>query len=331
MLDHVAMANSIFRCLRGNNLYIFPILIDSMSRYISVRTQIISLLIVTGIFLVGDKVFARIIDRAYDFSSMPDAMLYSGRGKADVVILGNSRAYHHFNDKDWSQELGLGVKTYAIEAASMEYNEALLKDYINIYGPPDVVVLELSCLTWDNGQVMNMRSLSLRSEHISKLLKEEYPKAYYIGKVLNLFNYNSTSFLNVLHKIFVTYKQPILSGQVDLGSVDKLISAEPKKYFLNKGHNLESLKNIQKMSQLNGFDLHLIVAPFMKELINSQDGYEDWVKSLKEEYVNDAVILDYGKRIIDNSYFKDLTHLNESGVKELHKLLRDDGYFNSVK
>lgn len=296
------------------------------------RDKHISLLIMfILIFFIGDRLLAQVGNFAYELSTMPDAELYSGRGEADVIILGNSRAYHHLNVAEWEKDINLNVRMYAIQAASMEFMKAQLLDYVDIYGAPKAVILELTCLTWDNDQVLNMRGLVFRSLRIKELLKKYYPKHFYIGEWFHLFRFNSTEYLNILHKIFVNYKQPLFETGITRSEIDKISAEEYKAYFINRDNNLDSLNKIIRFANKNNIILHIMITPFLPEFINNQKEYLSWKEEVLQNINQKNIFYDYSSSIYGAEKFRDYTHLNSIGVNAFHSLLRNDKYFKKLK
>lgn len=72
------------------------------------------------LFFAGDRLLAYGLEKAIDYSTLPYTKVYSGRGKADVLIFGNSRAYRHFDERRLSQSAQLKVSNLAVLGGSME-------------------------------------------------------------------------------------------------------------------------------------------------------------------------------------------------------------------
>ena len=63
------------------------------------------LLIILFFFLSGDRLISKLLISLTNFSSLPYAKIYTDRAQSDILILGDSRAYHHLNDYDWTKYL----------------------------------------------------------------------------------------------------------------------------------------------------------------------------------------------------------------------------------
>ena len=95
------------------------------------------IIIVLFLFYIVTGYFQKSYFSSLKYSSLPITELYFGKGKADILIIGNSRAYRHFNEKLLSNELNKKVKVLAMQGASFEFLNILIFDYINIYGFPE--------------------------------------------------------------------------------------------------------------------------------------------------------------------------------------------------
>lgn len=282
------------------------------------------------LFFTGDRVLASLGTWALKFSTMPDAELYTQRGKADIIILGNSRAYHHFPEKSWSEATGKKVRVYAIEAASMEYMEAVLFDYIDRYGNPERIIIEPSCLTWGNDMVQNLKVFAAKSERLDILLKENYPEDYWASRFFHLYRLNTTGYLNILHKIIVPYQQPLLAGQISESELDKVSHIKEDTYFRNKPPNIESLKRTIQMLSEKGVPVDIIVTPVVDKIFSSEQHVSHWVEEIREIIGTQTGFYDFSGEIKDSELFKDRTHLNQKGVKRLFQDIKQSGYFEQV-
>ena len=69
-----------------------------------------------------------------------------------------------------------------MQGASFEFLNILIFDYINIYGFPEKILIEVSCLSSGNDQIQNNRFMYHKSEGVRNMLKLNYKKRLYNWK-----------------------------------------------------------------------------------------------------------------------------------------------------
>lgn len=268
------------------------------------------ILIVLFLFYMGDRVFSKILFSSLKYSSLPIAELYFGKGKADILIIGNSRAYRHFDEKLLSNELNKKVRVLAMQGASFEFLNVLIFDYINIYGFPEKILIEVSCLSSGNDQIQNNRFMYHKSEGIRNMLKLNYKRDYIIGKLSNLFFLNTSEFLNAFHKIFVNYIQPPLFGEVSKNEIQDFMNKKYKPYFLIKNNNYIKFNNLNEKLK-NDVQIISLISPTSKAIIERQVEMIPFIKRIKS--VSHQNFYDFSDTFDDYKFFSDLLHLNEEG------------------
>ena len=93
-------------------------------------------------FFLGDRTLSRIGIYLTKFSSIPEARLYNGTLDSSIIIVGNSRAFRHFYDNEWSNVLSKSVKSISKPGAPLVHLETLLNDYSDIYDFPKKIIIE---------------------------------------------------------------------------------------------------------------------------------------------------------------------------------------------
>lgn len=262
------------------------------------------------VLFAGDRLLALGLDEVIRFSSLPYAKLYSSRGKADVLVLGNSRAFRHFDENTLSRVLGLKVSNLAVLGGSMETMNVVLDDYIARYGPPRAVIIEPSCLSGDNAQIRNMRHFTRHSSGLRAILQDVSPKLATAGQISHLFTLNGTAYLNALHKIISPYRQVPLEGSVSLDGVQP----PDRPYFFNRENNLIALRKTLETLKRHQIRFEIVVSPVFAGYQATRTGYQDWITSLSKVAGDQERISDYAELSLPSASFYDPVHLNRDGV-----------------
>jgi hypothetical protein len=286
--------------------------------------RLLVILLFLGVWFVGDRAAARVIGAILDWSRDPIAELYAGRGGAGAVLLGNSRAYRHFDLQVLSREFGVRVANLSLPGASGALSEALFADYLDRYGPPRIAIVELSNLAADTGALKNLRPFVGSSERLSKLLKEQFPTLYYAGRFSHLFNYNSEFSVAVAYRIFRPMPDLVLDGLSRRQTADLEIQG---RYFAPHDRQIAAIRRLVQMARSRNIDVRLVLSPaeptfaaanqigaLRRAIRTIADGLPIW------DCVDDPPL--------DRGMFVDPSHLNRQGVAFFMNSLRDKGFFH---
>lgn len=285
------------------------------------------LLVFLVLLVVGDRVLAAFLNEAVRFSSLPLAKLYTGRGEADVLVLGNSRALRHFDEFRLAQSLGLRVSNLAVLGGSMETMSVILDDYIARYGPPKAVILEPSCTSFDNHHLRNMRFYARRSPGLRSILRRTAPTLARAGDLSHLFAFNGTSYLGVLHKAVSPYRQELFEGSVALDAV----LPEGRPYFFNRTYNLNALDRTVEMVRRHGIHLEVVMSPVFPGFGATGNAFREWFSILSERVGKSGRLANYTDLRLPSSAFYDPVHLNKTGVAAFHDRLVEDGIIGRLR
>ena len=281
------------------------------------------------IFIIGDRLLSSSLIYLSKYSSLPYAKVYTERARSDILILGDSRAYHHLNENDWTFATGYKTFSLSMTGSPMLLQEVLLKDYIEKYGNPKLIVIELNALISPLDKILSLKYLGLMSDNFKYLMREYYYKHYMLCKTFNLFFLNSIDYLNILHKVFVEYSQPKLSGIITEEELKIVKENKYTPYFKNKKYNFKSLKRI---IEEYGDDVKLIfiITPFNKNFLEKQYEKDEWVQQVKVLIPSNNKLYDFSNSISNNEYYFDDRHLNDKGVKILLDIMKKENFFENL-
>lgn len=271
---------------------------------------LIAFLVLFFVLLAGDRLAARLAQLVVLHSTMPHISLYNGKGQANIIILGNSRAYRHIDEKMLADATGETVKNYAMPAAGGLFLSTILQDYIDHYGAPERVLLEPSALAFDDDQLIAHRWFRHMSTNMDAALHQVDERLWWAGNVLNLIDMNSLAFLNNLHKVFSHYQHSFREG-----TVEKNVEIPENNDYLKPSEDGRSaFQNIVSLSNQYGFALDIVFTPLHPKFRDIQTEYSaSQLKSWIRGKAPGARILSLENSISGTGYFADLTHLNEDG------------------
>lgn len=277
--------------------------------------KIIFILIFIGILFLGDRIFALIISKIIDHSNQNIAQLYSKSSSEKIIILGNSYAYRNLNAPLINKKFGVEVSNYSMDGGSTFLAEILLKDYINLYRKPTLVILEVSSLLNDQESLITLRPFQSKSKTIDNALKEYHKSYYYAGLISHLFRYNNSYSINMINKVFSEENTILESTKFKQTKKSRPI-LDISKYKIN----INSLTNIIYMCKSLDIELRLIITP-------SNSNYDLYLKEFEKKFPNQS-IWDFSKikNLRSNDYY-DSNHLNREGVLKLLKEMKKVNFF----
>lgn len=289
---------------------------------------LLTILVFAALLFAGDRLGALMLGNVAAHSAIPVYRLYAGRAPAEVVVLGNSRAYRHLLADEIGGEFALPSESFAYPGLGMRASLALLQDFIDRYGDPKLVIVELTGLASDGAFLADFRPLVGYSPRLASQVRERLPRLYYAGQVSHLVNYNGNGFPNALHKVIAPIGDLRLSGHLGKSEVEAWSALPAKKnlYFRNEPAEVAALKRILAIGSEHGFEVRLIVTPVHPTFARRvhYDLWRDEVQGLLAPHK----VWDYGDtEEIPLRGYADGTHLNAAGVDQFVCMLRQDGFF----
>lgn len=287
------------------------------------------ILIFIIIFFTGDLLISKFGLSISKFSSLPYTRLYSNTLDSKILILGNSRAYHHLFEDDFIKETGKTTINLAQTGTPLVHLEPILYDYIDLYGFPDSVIIEIDCLTTNYEKISAFKYLINYSKRYELLFKKFFYKEYLISSFSKLYSLNSTEFLNVIHKVLTKYDQPYLEGDISPIEIEGFKKNKKSRFYVID-YNYDSLRRI--VERLDGKSkIIFLTTPFYPNVMNLfGNEYEEMIEPLRLEFLTKDNFYDLSSSVKDNLYFYDNYHLNRKGVAELKKKLIHKKFFNNL-
>lgn len=237
--------------------------------------------------------------------------MYTGRGEADIVLLGNSRGlnfYQPFIEK----QSGKSTLNLSYNAMPVNIGMALLKDYLDLYEAPEHLIVDVTFLDRENDElVRDFRVYGQFSDRLDSILAVRDPSIYGGTKFSHLTKYGG----EVAQRMLFYYSKVdtnwivdrVISRQVAEASAD----LEPYRndYNLNR---IRQLAEVAKSFEAAGTKVHFVINPYypaFKKSITNLDSLSNDVRKL-----TGISVLDYSGSISGDENFGDYQHLNKAGA-----------------
>lgn len=286
----------------------------------------VTVLAVLALVFVADRVIGRVMDKTLPMiSNQGDAgktyfSLYDVN--TPIVIVGSSRASHHYVTEMIEDSLKMPAYNVAIDGCFFSYNSCVINSILDRYTPKLII--------WENGNEYLYDSISdpleslypyySQNEWVMRAIQEELPWTEYLRLNSNLYRYNSK-----IHRILTRYmtRHSFVDGTIKgyepspkkrLKKQLELEKEELESTTLSKS-KIERFRSTLERAQTMGVRIVVVDSPKYKLRT-----YENLSASKMQE-----ICERYGALYLDNSQiaffldhpelFNDAVHLNDDGAK----------------
>lgn len=274
--------------------------------------------------LCTDIVIGKILDKTFDYmpnttSQTAHTNWFMNHASADVIILGSSRATHHYIPSIISDSLDMSVYNCGHEGMDIIYNSCCLERIISRH-LPKLVILDIQEPYFHGTEKQRLACLSpyyYKSDYIKNVLDTYKGSDYNIKMKSNLYRYNG-KLLNILSAFTASRDKNIGYVPLNGNKVSKMERQDTDTRLSIDDAEKQSFINIVQMCKENNIKLIVIDSPrFMF------DKYEfEYTRNLCQQYDVPYIMDNNVKEIIDHpEYFRDPTHLNNDGATEYSKMV----------
>lgn len=265
------------------------------------------------------------------------------QAKEDLLILGSSRAAHHYNPEILGQSLTMKCYNGGRDGQGMIYYEAMLDLALERH-TPRLLILDVNNRDLDNDPEKKDNLSCLlpylsTSNSVDRFLLQK--SSFELLKAsMQTYRYNGQLFSIVQHTLFSKFSTPDIAGYRPLtgsmkeGSLPKKARAVQKEEM--DAENIRSLENIIVNCRKNNIRLFVFISPRY-----SLDPTTTTVKKVREICkLRDIDFSDYtsNREFAHWQYFADASHLNDKGADLYSKtaashILKSDvkDFFKSAK
>ena len=263
--------------------------------------------------LVSGKLIKNVPDIGVNQTNTAQALF---KRKADVLILGSSRANHSFDSKVLEKECKQSVYNAGRDGQNMVYDAIVFYSFLERC-TPKIVVLDLAESMLDknwNAAIREMNCYYGLSSSIDGILNERYNKLEQLKLKSNIYRYNNT--WQWLLKAYTGKEVAYLDGYrpmpVNETSNMKANIIENDKFVVDSA-NLSLLNRMVETCKSKKIKLLVTYTP---TLTVCRHGFIDWISNYCSgrhlPFYNAMMDEDFLKH---PDLFYDYTHLNENGAR----------------
>ena len=264
--------------------------------------------------------------------------ILEGKVNADIIILGNSRAYRQYNPKIISDIAGKSVWNLGMDAYSFNIQKMKFDVYRKFNTKPKLLIIDVNYLFLSYTEIKHEReqflpyldNSSFKNFYIHKAFtrKETYiPLIKYFGyrheitiglaEIFHLHHFNENENNGYWEK----------PDQWNENEFDAMIKNHEKIQMVNDEKVVSEFRNFIIESEAEGINVFLVWSPLNKEglkvlINNKKDRY--FFRQLADDL--HIFLLDYSDDDIcyNRAYFSNVTHLNSKGAELFSFKLAND-------
>ncbi len=303
---------------------------NNSSQYIKFFRNIIILVV---ILFVCDRLIGYVLEKQYYKQTHGDAqtgIYLLEDAKEDIIIMGSSRASHHYNAEVLEQETGMTAFNGGRDEMVISYISSML-DVLYQRHKPKVLILDIT-----PHEISESHDIAVINQRVSTNLLPFLYKYPQLGptidysdnnevlksKISHIYPYNSqpaailqNTYTNLGHKTIKGYEP--LYGNLDPTNykVSVFGAGYPQQYPVYKRYEDKLLETLQTAKD-NGIKVIAIVSPFYFPLknVDTNNSY----KRMKEIFTSQNIpFYDFSadSTYLQNTFlFRDDVHLNDSGA-----------------
>ena len=281
---------------------------------------------------MGDRVGGWVLGKLRDRSDFRYSKLYTGKAKADILLVGNSRGLPLF-------------QPYVEEATgkitlNLSYNGlpnylavAFVMDYLDRYPAPEEIVYDITLCNGGNPPLtIGMAPYANYSNRVDSLIKavcnDDLTGNYYAAwsghKFSHLYQYDSEVFLQMLYYQNKSDKFWLMDREISQSMIDgiKEFKTLPFDFWPSM---ISDLNKMVKAAEAKGSKVKFIVGPYFP-------GYAEKLSNLQKlidttTQVTGLPVQDFSKSLRKKEFFADYQHPNLQGSKAYIELLKEAGVF----
>jgi hypothetical protein len=301
----------------------------------------LKLLIIGSTILILDQGLGKLLKHYYykiDHAEQGRATYAIDLVRDDILILGSSRASHHYIPTIISDSLGISCYNAGKDKQGLFYCQAVLNAAMKRH-VPKLVILDFSPNSFEKTE-MELDELSVllpyyRNHPEIQSIVNKRSKWEWIKTHSSLYCYNSLALQIIFNNISNQRDANETNGYVPLGNKENILVSPSDLYPIENNPEkklITVLKDLINITKLNKCKLIVVVSPIYYSLANSTKDLELAKNICSQENIT---YFDYSQSaaFINNgpALFSDKQHLNNTGAALFSQTLCSDikNVFNS--
>jgi hypothetical protein len=282
------------------------------------------------IWLAGVFALAFALDRSVAFaaeklvlnSRIRYSILYGGKEKYDVVILGNSRAVNGFFAPELSKRSGRRVINLGSNGVSTGLAAVLWDDYLQRHPAPEALLIEVTSLFSKEEAVNDLRPYVLGSPALFDYYSGVHERAAAFTKISHAFAFNSETVFRSLYYLRKSDQSWANGGVMSPALLAATDTMAPVDLQLPQD-NLDALRRIIAYARDRGIAVRLVVTPYLPAYLAKIRNLEPWIAQI--ESATGEKVWNFANAMTDTDAFADRLHVNRRGSVQFVEQLINSG------
>ncbi len=287
--------------------------------------------------VAGDRGGAWLLSRQVrDKSQFRYSRLYTGRARADILLVGNSRGLPLFQPYI-EEATGRTTLNLSYNGLPNYLAVAFVLDYLDRYPAPERIVYDITICNGGNPPLtIGMGPYAPYSARVDSLIKavsdQDTTGSYYLAwrgqQLSHLYRYDSEVFLQMLYYLRKTDKYWLLDRVIPSAMVEQLPDFKPLPFDIWPSM-MDDLRKMVAAAKARGTEVKFIVGPYFP-------GYADKLPNLQNlmdttRQATGLPVYDFSRAMTRPEYFADYQHPNLKGAREYVRLLQERGVLPGKK
>lgn len=292
--------------------------------------------VLLAVLLLLDRGIGALLKIAYEREPQGENSVTThllGQCNSDILILGSSRASHHYDAAYLSKELHHSVYNGGRDGINVIYSNAILPVIFKRYTPKMIVLdIKLDELSWKAGaqgkEILSSILLPFLDTYsaLAETVHTMTPMEYYKAKISMLYRYNSMPLSLLQHHLhigekniqgFLPLEGSTLKQVVPEFAVDSVVASDP--------YIESSFVSFIKQCQQHHCKLVLLISPRFGNVHLGSNRLR--IQEIAKQF--NVELYDYSQHDFfkNPALFHDADHMNKEGVRIYNKLILSQLHF----
>jgi hypothetical protein len=279
-----------------------------------------------AMFVVGDRIGAKVLEHVILLSPERYGQLYSGRLEGDILCAGNSRGVYMLDAETATKVSGKRIANISSNGLSAQVVKALTLDYLDHHSKPKTIVIEASCVLSPSGAgvVASFKPFWSHSPRLLGLGEKYAMSTVRATQVTRLYLFNTEFLLRSLFYLVENKSDQfgLLSGKIPQELIEEVQESKPFELQIVP-EELQALSELTQNLRERGLEVRLVYAPYLpqyaRKMVNLDASLQRIGDSAKLE------VTDLTRALSKDDLFVDRVHMNADGARIVTKMLLDRG------
>ena len=274
-----------------------------------------------AVAFVGDRLGGAALANLTERSQFRYSRLYTDRGAAQIVMLGNSRGLN-FYQPYIEQKTGRSTLNLSYNALPGDLGAVLLRDYLSRYGAPEDLIVDITFLDRDYAALaQDFRLYAPYSSGIDSLV-EVAGKSIHVGTHLaHLTRYGGEVAQRMLYYLNRSDEDWLLDREISPQMIADTVDLAPYRLAYETSR-LDGFARTLALYRKAGSRVHLVINPYYPAFGRTIGNLDSLGAQLTAS--TGIAVRDYSAAIEGERFFGDYQHLNRIGAERyLARLIAD--------